>query len=192
MQKIPQKILLYNDKVAELRAEFKYRLDNKRNIIKKTKHKMKELALKDATVICSRCSEEVALMKTLKYFSAEKHHAKCSFGYLRRVEIDHIIQDENKRYLADEGNRGYIDLYMETWKSEDPKFKENSKLTDDKTYRPKYAFCECQNHHIVGFIQEEKFYFSDISELQIMFPNGFYQDWCEKYWVNGYSEAFAL
>jgi hypothetical protein len=154
---------------------------------------MKELALKDATVICARCSEEVALMKTLKFHNAEKHHAKCSFGYLRRVEIDQIVKDESHRYLDDEGNRGYVDLYLDTWKEKDPNFKRNSTLRpDDKKYRPKYAFCECQNHHIVGFIEEEKFYFSDISELKIMFPNGYYQDWCEKYWKNGYKEAFSL
>jgi hypothetical protein len=106
-----------------LRAEFKARLESKREIIRQTKNKMKELALKDATVICARCSEEVALMKTLKYFSAEKHHAKCSFGYLRRVEIDNIVKDETNRYLADEGNRGFVDLYLDNWKEEDPNFK---------------------------------------------------------------------
>lgn len=185
---------MYHDKVSELREEFKFRLDTKRKIIRKNKHKLKELALRDATVICTRCSEEVALMKTLRFISNEKHHAKCSFGYLRRVEIDTLIKDEGDKYLSDDGNRAFVDFYLNEWAEKDPDFKRDSKLNpNDKNHKPKYAFCSAaQSHYIVGFIIDEKFYFSDISELKIMFPNGYYQDWCEKYWVDGYKEAFAL
>ena len=56
----------------------------------------------------------------------------------------------------------------------------------------KYAFCECRNHHLVGIVNDNKFYFTDVSELQLMFPLGHYEEWCQKWWMNNYKEAFEL
>lgn len=55
-QKIDNKIYLYDDLVHKMKSEFRDRLDKKRKIINKMKHKCKELALKDATLLCDRCS----------------------------------------------------------------------------------------------------------------------------------------
>ena len=35
---------------------------------------------------------------------------------------------------------------------------------------PKYAFCECRNHHLVGIVIDQKFFFTDVSQLRMMFP----------------------
>ena len=54
-QKIDTKIYLYDDLVQKMNTEFRDRLQKKRKIINKMKHKSKELALKDATLLCDRC-----------------------------------------------------------------------------------------------------------------------------------------
>lgn len=66
-QKICHKIYLYDDLVHEMKSEFRDRLNKKRKIINKMKHKCKELALKDATLLCDRCQQEVSLLKTVTY-----------------------------------------------------------------------------------------------------------------------------
>lgn len=131
VQRLDRKIMLYKDKVTELKSEFRARLESKRAIIAKMKHKQKELSIKDAAVVCQRCQSEVALLKTLKYIANDKHHAKCSFGFLRRVEIEAILKDENKIYLTDEANKGFVDCHMEQWKEEDPNY--FSQQTDKKS-----------------------------------------------------------
>lgn len=167
------------------------------------KHKQKELSIKDAAVVCDRCQSEVALLKTLKYMANDKHHAKCSFGFLRRVEIDTILKDENKIYLTDEANKGFIDCHMEQWKEEDADYfaqmNQKKPMTSamkpgapGKKAKPKYAFCECTHHHIVGYIIDERFYLSDISEVKLMFPMAHYEEWCERFWLNDYKAATDL
>lgn len=76
-----------------MKEEFKERLDRKRLIIKRMHHKCKELALKDVTLLCDKCGEEVSLLKTCKFVSYDAHHAKCIFGYLRKVEIEDAVKD---------------------------------------------------------------------------------------------------
>lgn len=56
----------------------------------------------------------------------------------------------------------------------------------------KYAFCECRNNHIVGIIKDNRYYFTDVSELQLMFPQGHYEDWCDEFWNNNYKKAFEM
>jgi len=55
-QKIEKKIYLYKDEVSKMKNEFRDRLNKKRAIIEKMKHKCKELALKDVTLLCEKCS----------------------------------------------------------------------------------------------------------------------------------------
>lgn len=95
-----------------MKSEFRDRLDKKRKIINKMKHKCKELALKDATLLCDRCSQEVSLLKTVTFISDDTHHAKCVFGHLRRVEIYDAVKDSDGFY-SDQDNKDFIEMYME-------------------------------------------------------------------------------
>lgn len=53
----------------------------------------------------------------------------------------------------------------------------------DKSKRSRFAFAECsKGHHIVGFVDDDKYYFSDISELKLMFPLGQYEEWRQDFW----------
>ena len=42
---------------------------------------------------------------------------------------------------------------------------------------PKYAFAECRNHHLVGIVVDQRFYFTDVSPIRMMFPQAHYEDW---------------
>ena len=55
VQKLNSRILLYNDRVNEMMADFRERLEAKRKIITRMKHRAKELSLKDTAIICARC-----------------------------------------------------------------------------------------------------------------------------------------
>ena len=106
-QQIDKKIYLYDKVVSEMRDEFRDRLQKKRDIIQKMKHKAKELSLKDTTLLCDKCDQEVSLLKTVKFISMDKHHAKCIFGHLRRVEIEDAIRDVDG-YYSDKDNKGFL------------------------------------------------------------------------------------
>ena len=195
VQKLNSRILLYNDKVNDMMADFRKRLEAKRQIITKMKHRAKELSLKDTAIICARCQAEVGLLKTFRCVTPEKHHAKCSFGYLRRVEIAHCYEDPKKRFLADEANYGFIKLHMDSWGLDEPDLSQrntqsSSQARAEGAKKPKYAFAECNNHHIVGYVEDDRFFLTDVSELKLMFPLGTYDDWCDKYWADQYRAAF--
>lgn len=36
--------------------------------------------------------------------------------------------------------------------------------------KEKYALCECRNNHIIGLIIDNRFYLTDISQVELMFP----------------------
>lgn len=159
------------------------------------KHRAKELSLKDTAIICARCHAEVGLLKTFRCVTPERHHAKCSFGYLRRVEIAHCYEDPKKRFLADEANYGFIKLHMDSWGLDEPDLSQRNTQSSSQARveggkKPKYAFAECNNHHIVGYVEDDRFYLTDVSELKLMFPLGTYDDWCDKYWADQYRAAF--
>jgi hypothetical protein len=42
---------------------------------------------------------------------------------------------------------------------------------------PKYAFAECRNNHMVGIVVDQRFYFTDVSPIRMMFPQAHYEDW---------------
>lgn len=208
-QKIDTKIYLYDDLVIEMNKEFRDRLDKKRKIINKMKHKCKELALKDATLLCDRCQQEVSLLKTLTFVSNDLHHAKCVFGHLKRIEIKDALKDVDG-YYSDQDNKDFIEMYMEIFeemKKEDQRkadlMETTSQITSKSSYTlkkargedqdfEKYAFCECRNHHLVGIVIDQKFHFTDVSQLRMMFPQGHYEDWSSQWWTPGYRDAFEL
>ena len=206
-QKIDHKIYLYDDLVHDMKREFRDRLDKKRKIINKMKHKCKELALKDATLLCDRCQQEVSLLKTVTYIADDTHHAKCVFGHLRRAEVHDCVKDAES-YYSDQDNKDFIEMYLEIFKEmqREDALKNERQLPDMtcsglkkaqvdaycKPPLPKYAFCECRNHHLVGIVVDQKFYFTDVSQLRMMFPQGHYEDWSAQWWSPGYRDAFEL
>ena len=159
-----------------MKSEFRDRLDKKRKIINKMKHKCKELALKDATLLCDRCQQEVSLLKTVTYIADDTHIAKCVFGHLRRAEIHDCVKDADG-YYSDQDNKDFIEMYLEIFKEmqREDELKNEKELKDmtcsglkkaqagtsGKPPLPKYAFCECRNHHLVGIVVDQKFYFTD-------------------------------
>lgn len=177
VQNMEKKIYLYDAAVSEMKNEFRDRLEKKRGIIKRMKHKCKELELKDSTLLCDRCHQDVSLLKTVTYISMEKHHAKCIFGYLNRVEELDVIKNADGHY-GDPDSKGFIDIYLEdfkAWREADEMKEDKSKVVKHESKSrqqplPKYAFCECRNHHVVGIIIDQRYYFTDVSPLQIMFP----------------------
>jgi hypothetical protein len=44
----------------------------------------------------------------------------------------------------------------------------------------------------VGIIIDQKYYFTDVSPIRMMFPSGHYEDWCDQFWETGYKNAFEL
>ena len=183
--KLKKKIYLYDEEVQELKNEFKQRLTKKRNIIEKMRHLCKEFSLKDATLLCSRCNSEVSILKSLSYISPDKHHARCSFGFLKRIEVEEATNNANGLY-SDPDNQGFIELYRDIfkeWESDKGELETNNKKNK------RFAFCECKNHHIVGYVDDQRFYLTDISPLMIMFPQGNYEEWTSKWWSPGYKEA---
>lgn len=207
-QKIERKIYLYDKVVQEMKSEFRERLDKKRAIINKMKHKCKELALKDVTLLCDKCQQEVSLLKTVKYVSFDAHHAKCVFGHLRRVEIEDAVKDV-EGYYVDQDNKDFIEMHLEIFNEKAGALKSEQGTNEllkpnidgsshgrgggsGATELPKYAFCECRNHHMVGIIEDQKFFFTDVSPLRMMFPQGHYEDWSAQFWSPGYQEAFEL
>lgn len=136
------------------------------------------------------------------------HHAKCVFGHLKRVEIKDALKNVEGHY-GSQDNKDFIEMYMEIF--EEMKKTDNFKM-DIKTPRgfgkdgskglmqakgvdepfEKYAFCECRNHHLVGIVIDQKYHFTDVSQLRLMFPQGHYEDWSSQWWSPGYREAFEL
>ena len=196
-QTIEKKIYLYDDVVREMKMEFRQRLKNKRDIIARMKLKCKELALDNTTLICQKCSAEVSQLKTVIFQSPDYHQAKCVFGHLKRVEVEEALKDSDKFY-KDSDNQDFIRLYLEIFeerkRQDDLKEETESKKKLTAHYKPlpRYAFSECRNHHLVGIIVDQLYYFTDISPIRIMFPQAHYEDWSDQFWEKGYLKAFEL
>lgn len=92
VQKISKKIYFTADHVKDMLEEFRGRITRKREIINKNKLKVKEMSMHDTMVICDRCKQDVAPLKTFDYISPDLHHAKCVFGTLKRVEADDALE----------------------------------------------------------------------------------------------------
>ena len=193
-----------------MKDEFRDRLDEKRQIIENVKHRCKELALRDVALLCERCGKEVALLKTVAYEADDKHRARCVFGHLKRVEVDAVLQDVDGLYSQPD-NRDFIGMYLEIFEemknqdeveqsarqkaSEEGTFVSTLLVPKDTTIEhalPKFAFAACRADHLVGIVVAQKFYFTDVSQLRMMFPQGHYEDWSAQFWSPGYTEAFEL
>jgi hypothetical protein len=46
----------------------------------------------------------------------------------------------------------------------------------------RYEFAKCRNNHIVGIIDNKYYYITDISEVQLLFPNCQYEDFDSRFW----------
>ena len=101
-------------------------------------------------LICDRCKQDIAPLKTLDFVSPDLHHAKCVFGTFRRVEIKEAL--ENEDYVQD---REFCELYVALHEDE---VKEEGSVED-------FAFCECRKKHIVGIIKGQKYFLTDISQV---------------------------
>lgn len=106
VQKINKKIYFTADNVREMLDEFRTRIVKKREIIGQMKQKIKELSLRDTTLLCDRCKQDIAPLKTLDFVSPDLHHAKCVFGTLRRVEVEEALEDP-----AYANDRDFCELY---------------------------------------------------------------------------------
>ena len=156
--------------------EFHSRVVKKRQLIEQTKLKCKELALRDTTIICERCKQDLALLKTVDFVSEDLHFAKCAFGFLRRVEVADALTE---KYTDDSD---LVQLYVEMQKEE--------KLAG--TAAEDFGFCECRKGHIVGIMKNQRYYFTDISQVQLMFPGSVYEAWDSRFWQPKYKAAFQL
>ena len=43
-------------------------------------------------------------------------------------------------------------------------------LDQSSQKKEKYALCECRNNHIIGLVIDNRFYLTDISQVELMFP----------------------
>jgi hypothetical protein len=93
--------------------EFRGRITKKRELIEKTKTKCKEFALRDTMIICDRCKQDLAPLKTFDFINADLHHAKCVFGSFRRVEVEDALQSTDY-----EQDRDFCKLYSEMHEDE--------------------------------------------------------------------------
>lgn len=109
VQKLKQKIYFYDDLVRQMESEFKQRVQHKRDTILKMRHKMKEHALTEASLICERCNADIAPMRTFDFIHNDLHYAKCVFGTLKRIELP---EAQSSLYDSD---RDFIDLYLEDY-----------------------------------------------------------------------------
>ena len=142
-QKLNKKIFMYDDLVYDMKNEFKDRLAKKRAMIDRTRHKCKEMALKDVTILCEKCESDVGLLKTVHYVSDELHHARCVFGHLRRVEVDEAIRDPEGLYQNDD-SKEFVEIQLEMFKEEASE--------NESTKPPKFALSTCRNHHMIGVV----------------------------------------
>ena len=68
--------------------------------------------MKDIMVICDRCKNDLAPLKTLDYEGYDKHYAKCVFGSFRRITLEEAVGPEY------EDDQDFVNLYTELWEEE--------------------------------------------------------------------------
>ena len=129
-------------------------------------------------IICDRCKQDLAPLKTFDFISADLHHAKCVFGSFRRVEVEDALESTDYEH-----DRDFCKLYSEMHEDE---------LNEGGSVETDFAFCECRKKHIVGIVKGQKFFVTDISQVQLMFPTGVYETWDSRFMEKGYVKAFQL
>lgn len=63
-------------------------------------------------IICERCKQDLAMLKTVDFVKDDLHFAKCAFGFLRRVEIGDA---KSEKYSADSD---LVNLYIDMQKED--------------------------------------------------------------------------
>lgn len=91
-QKIDKKIYFYDDQVSGMLAEFAERIKTKRQVISQIAHRCKEIGLRETMVICERCKQDLAPLKTFAFEDKDLHYAKCVFGAFRRVTLKEVLE----------------------------------------------------------------------------------------------------
>ena len=178
VQKIAKKIYFYDELVSSMLKEFRERIVKKREMIEENTRKCKEFALRDTMIICERCKQDLAPLKTFKYEKEDLHYATCVFGSFRKISVKEAL--ENPQYEED---RDFVELNNEIFKEEYDAAPEHGKPEE-------FAFCECRKHHIVGIVKGQKYYLTDISQVTLMFPSGVYENWDARFWQPNYVAAF--
>lgn len=185
VERLRKKIQFYEGMVQSTEDEFKKRVAEKREIIRKMRHKHKELSLKEVLLICERCQQDIAPLRTMEFVSNELHLAKCVFGSLKRVEI------EEAKEVEDEHDKEFVEIMLEIFEQEMPQIPEE-RLYIQTSSNPRlyyFAFCKCRSGHIVGIIRDQRYYITDISLVSLMFPNSKYDTWDHRYWQPRYEQA---
>lgn len=124
VQKLEKKVYFYDELVDSMIEEFRSRIKTKRDNIVKIKQRCREFATKDTMMICQRCKQDLAPLKTFRFVSPELHHATCVFGAFKRVEISEALPEVEAadikscaaQYDADDTE--FVELQLELWKEE--------------------------------------------------------------------------
>lgn len=96
-------------------GEFRGRILSKREKIDQIRRRCKEFSIKDTMVICERCRQDLAPLKTFNFESEELHFAKCVFGTFKPVSPEQALQ------TASESDREFVDLYLDLMKDDNLK-----------------------------------------------------------------------
>ena len=163
-------------------AEFAERITKKREVISQIAHRCKEISLRETMVICERCKQDLAPLKTFAFEDKDLHYAKCVFGAFRRVSLKEVL--ESQEYQED---HDFVTLHKQLHDEEmEALGSEKDRLGFE------LEFSECRKKHIVGIVKKQKYYLTDISPVLIMFPTGIYENWDSRYFEKGYKKAFEF
>jgi hypothetical protein len=67
VQKIKRKIYFYDELVGDMLQEFHSRIVKKRDLIDNVKIKCKQMSLRETMIVCERCKQDLAMLKTVDY-----------------------------------------------------------------------------------------------------------------------------
>ena len=192
VQKLKKKIYFYDELVREMETEFKQRVSEKRDVIKRMKQRHKEYALTEATLVCERCLQDIAPMKTFEFINNELHYAKCVFGTLRRIEMEELFERDENDLGKYEEDKDFIDIYLNEFDAIREVIAQSQRQKNPKQQPSEQphdrAFAKCRNDHVLGLVVDKKFYVTDISQVKLVFPNCHYEDWDSRWWAKGYPE----
>ena len=83
--------------------EFRERIVKKRDMIEANKLRCKEFALRDTMIICERCKQDLAPLKTFEFEREDLHYARCVFGSFRKISLkealDNPVYEEDRDFV---------------------------------------------------------------------------------------------
>ena len=92
VQKIKRKIYFYDEMVGDMMQEFHSRIVKKRLLIDQIKLKCKEVALKDVMIICERCKQDLAMLKTVDFTLQSVRLVSCGVLKLQMHKVTSILK----------------------------------------------------------------------------------------------------